>query len=420
MGPKIVVIGAGSFTFGYGVIHDIIADHRLDGAEFVLVDLDVEAAEGFAGVGRRMARELGVRVSLSATGDRLAALPGADFVTTSVAVDLKRRMRNDWLIARRHGILQTTGECGSLGGLSYSLRSVPLILSVCRDMERLCPNATLLNVTNPLTRVVLAANRYTSIRTVGFCYNALVGMRAMAEGVGKTLFELDCTLAGLNHFAWLTDVREKGAGRDLYGEVRALANKGWFWPVTRKYLRETGYLPCDGDGHMNEFAPFDGALSVAMPEFGHGSPEERAERRALVIDVANGKEHWDRLHHSWERPGDYISAVVRNRPARFDFLNVMNDGFIDGLPRDMVVQVPATVDGNGVHPLKVAVPESVLRLLVPAAEASHWAVEAAVHSDLKAAHQAVDADPAITGKSGARAAFAEMLAANRDILPGWR
>jgi alpha-galactosidase len=367
-----------------------------------------------------MARELGVRVSFQAMADRTAALPGADFVTTSIAVDLKRRMRNDWLIARRHGILQTAGECGSLGGLSYTLRSVPLALSVCRDMERLCPNATLLNVTNPLTRVALAANRYTSVRAIGFCYNALVGLRAVAEGLGKTLDELEYATAGLNHLSWLTGVRDRATGADLYCYVRALADEGWFWPVTRKYLRETGYLPCDSDGHMNEFLPFDDSLSVAMPEFGHGSPMERAERRALVLDVACGKEHWDRLHHSWERPGDYVSAVVRNKPTYFDFLNVMNDGYIDGLARDMVVQVPATVDGSGIRPHKAAIPEGVLRLLVPAAEASHWAVEAAVHADMKAAHRAIDADPAIADKSAARAAFAEMLEANRDILPDWQ
>ncbi len=419
-GPKVVVIGAGSYTFGFGIVHDIVADHRLDGVEMVLVDVDREGAEGFAAVGRRMARELGVKVSFEATDDREAALPGADFVTTSVAVDLKRRMKNDWLIARRHGILQTAGECGSIGGLSYTLRSVPLVLSVCRDMERLCPRATLLNVTNPLTRVVLAANRYTSIRTVGFCYNALVGMRQAAAGLEMPFDEIDFTLAGLNHFSWITSIREKATGRDLYEEVRRLGTLGWFHPMMRKYLRETGHLPGDGDGHMNEFLPFDDALSVAMPEFAHGTADERAERRALVAAVGRGEADWRLLHHAWERPADYVNAVARDAETYFDFLNVPNRGAVPGLPEDMIVQVPATVDAAGAHAQAVEVPEAVLALLKPAAGASHWAVEAAVHSDLSAARKAIDADPAIGDKAAARAAFTEMLAANADILSGWR
>jgi len=418
-GPKIVVIGAGSYTFGFTMIHDAVVDHRLDGAEMHLVDTDRELAEAYAKIAARLAREHGVKMEFRATDDRTKALDGADFVTTSIAVDLKRRAATDWRIALKHGILQTNSECGSIGGLSYTMRSVPLVLGVCRDMERLCPKATLLNVTNPLTRVVLAANRYSSIKTVGFCYVALVGWRMAARTLFVEPQDLDVTFAGINHFTWLIDVREKKTGRNLYPDVRAAAEKGFYAPLMRKYLRETGYLAGSGDGHMGEFLPFDRDLCVGEPEFGHGSFAERGERRALILRVADGEDRWQYLHHAWERPMDYVDAVVHDKKTRFDFLNVPNRGTIVGLAEDMIVEVPADVDAGGAVPAKLPdMPKAVLRLLKPAAETCHWAVEAAVHGDLKAAHKAIDADPAIahTEKIAARNAFAEMLEAHRDIL----
>ncbi len=418
-GPKIAVIGAGSYTFGFSMIHGAVVDHRLDGAEMHLVDLDREIAEAYARIGERLAREQGVSMRFEGGDDREKALDGADFVTTSIAVDLKRRAATDWRIALKHGILQTNSEGGSIGGLSYTMRSAPLVLAVCRDMERLCPRATLLNVTNPLTRVVLAASRYSAIRTVGFCYVALVGWRMAARALMVEPADLDVTFAGLNHFSWLLDVRDRKTGRNLYPEVRAAAEKGFYAPLMRRYLRETGYLAGSGDDHMGEFVPFDGDLSVGHPEFGHGSPVERAQRRAQILRTAAGEDRWQYLHLAWERPMDYVAAVVRDKKTRFDFINIPNGGAIAGLADDAIVEVPAEVDARGAAAAKLPpMPQAVLRLLKPAAEASNWAVEAAAKGDLKAAHKAIDADPAIDGadKRAARAAFAEMLEAHKDLL----
>jgi alpha-galactosidase len=387
----------------------------------VLVDLDREIAEAMAAIGRRMAAAEGVKMEFAAADKREEALAGADFVTTSIAVQLKKRAEADWRIALKHGVLQTNSECGSIGGLSYTMRSVPLVLSVAKDMERLCPKATLLNVTNPLPRVVLAANRYSSIKTVGFCYVSLVGWRMAARAVFLEPDEIDCTFAGLNHFSWLLDVKDRKTGRDLYGEVRAAAEKGFYPPLVRKYLRQTGYLTGAGDDHIGEFVPFDKDLSVGQPEFGHGSAAERAERREEVLRVARGEEHWRNLHHSWERPMDYVNAVVRDRPTHFAFLNLMNDSIIDCVAADMVVEAPAEVDARGAKPVRIGrLPESVERLVKPVAEACHWAVEAAVHGDMKAAEKAIEADPAIEDKGAARAAFVEMLEAHGDILDNWK
>ena len=421
-GPKIVVIGAGSYVFGFGLLYDAIVDHRLNGASIHLVDLDLGLAKAMEGIGRRLARQHGVTIEFFTTADRCAALPGADFVTTSVATDLLRRWRIDRRIARKHGIHETSGECGSVSGLSRTVRDVPLVLSICRDMERLCPNATLLNVSNPLSRVVLAATRYTKIRTVGFCYVALGGWWALASLLGLPTERIDALNAGLNHFSWFLEIRDRKTGENLYPRVRAEAGPETISPLALKYLKETGYFCPTGDAHMGEFVPFDPAISVEGGGH-HGSPEEREQRRAMLQRMAAGLEDWQPLltHRSWERPMDYVNAVVRDKLTRFDMLNVPNNGAIKGLSKDMIVEVPCDVDAKGARPRKTgSLPKPIARLCTPAAEAIHYAVEAAVKADLSLAHKAIDADPAITDKHAARAAFAEMLAAHADVLPAWK
>jgi len=421
-GPKIVVIGAGSYVFGFGLLYDAIVDHRLNGASIHLVDLNLGLAKAMEGIGRRLARQHGVTIEFFTTTERCTALPGADFVTASVAIDLLRRWRIDREIAEKHGIHETSGECGSVSGLSRTVRDVPLILSICRDMERLCPNSPLLNVSNPLSRVVLAANRHTKIRTVGFCYVALGGWWTLARMLGLPAERLDVLNAGLNHFSWFLEIRDRKTGEDLYPRVRAEASPDTISPLALKYLKETGYLCPAGDSHMGEFVPFDPTISVEGGGH-HGRPEEREQRRAMLLRIAAGLDDWLPLltHRSWERPMDYVNAVVRDKLTRFDMLNVPNDGAIKGLPKDMIVEAPCEVDAKGARPRKIgALPKPIARLCTPAAEAIHYAAEAAVHADLALANKAIDADPAINDKQAARAAFAEMLAAHTDVLPAWR
>ena len=420
-GPKIVVIGAGSYVFGFGLLYDAIVDHRLNGASIHLVDLDLGLATAMEGIGRRLAKQHGVNIEFFSTSDRCEALPGADFVTASVAIDLPRRWQIDREIAEKHGLHETSGECGSISGLSRTIRDVPLVLAICRDMERLCPNATLLNVSNPLTRVVLACTRHTKIKTVGFCYVALGGWWALASLLELPTERIAAIDAGLNHFSWFIDIRDRKTGEDLYPKVRAAATPDHVSPLALKYLKETGYFCPTGDSHMGEFVPFDPAISVAGGGH-HGSPGERDERRKQLQRMAAGLEDWQPLlkHRSWERPMDYVNAVVRDKLTHFDMLNVPNGGAIKDLPKDMIVEVPCDVDAQGARPQKIgALPKPIAKLCKPAAEAIHYAAEAAVKADVTLAHKAIDADPAIADKQAARIALAEMLQAHADVLPNW-
>ncbi len=172
---KLVHIGAGSFVFAPTVLRDAIARHRLDGWQLVLVDPDAELVGAMAGMGRAMAAEEGVDLDVQWTTGRTDALPGADFVVLSAAIEGARRWQMDYEVLQRAGIPGQARECGGVGGLSYALRSVTLALGICRDMERLCPDALLLSVTNPLPRVLTAVRSHTDVRAVGFCNAAYQG-----------------------------------------------------------------------------------------------------------------------------------------------------------------------------------------------------------------------------------------------------
>ena len=183
---KIVLIGAGSYVFAAGVVHDAIVDHRIDGLELSLVDVDLEAAQGMAAVAERMASDAGLEVEASATDDRAAALPGADYVVVCAEVQGARRWQMDYEVLSEAGMPEQARECGGLGGLLKALRTTTLVLDIARDMERLCPRAWLLDVTNPMPRVVTAVTRATKVRCAGFC-NAAWGAYGDYHRLGRLL-----------------------------------------------------------------------------------------------------------------------------------------------------------------------------------------------------------------------------------------
>lgn len=423
-GVKIAVVGAGSYVFSVGLLHDLVVDHRLQGAELVLMDLNEAVAEAMAGVARRMADEAGVALTVAAIADRAAALAGADFVTSSVAVQINRRWELDRRVLHDHEIREALSECGGVGGLSYTLRSVPLVLDIARDMERLCPDAWLLNVSNPLPRVVTAVTQGTGIRTLGFCNVAQGGERGygnVARLLGREADELEVVSAGLNHFSWLLSVADRRTGEDLMPTVAAaLEAGGWAdQPLTVACWRRYGALPLAGDSHTGEFLPFD-------PQHGrefhahHGSEAERAARRESLRAVAAGERPWRDLlvGRSWERPADAIQALAMGTPSRLPMLNLPNRGSIAGLPDDAVVEVPARIADGHVEGAAVgALPGAVAELCAPVSRVHAVAAQAAMSGDRALVEEAILIDPAVTDKRAALRAMGELIRAHADVLP---
>src|SRR5512135_3791684 len=164
---KIVLIGAGSVSFGTGTLCDLFAAREeLRGSTIALVDINPASLQLMAQVAQRLNAATGEPFVIQATTDRCQALPGAQFVITSIAVKRNERWRLDFQIPLSHGVKHVLGENGGPGGVFHAMRNIPIMLDICRDIERLCPNALVINFSNPEGRLCLAATRYTSLQFV--------------------------------------------------------------------------------------------------------------------------------------------------------------------------------------------------------------------------------------------------------------
>lgn len=424
--PKIAVIGAGSFVFSLGLLTDLITGHRLAGSRLVLMDVDGEMAATMACIARRMAQDAGVDLTIEATSDREAALQGADFVTTSVAIQLLRRYATDREVLRRHGLHEINSECGGVGGFSYALRAIPLVLGIARDMERLCPDAWLLNVSNPLPRVISAVTRYTRIRAAGFCncaHGGYGGFVNIATLLKRDMHDLNVTSAGLNHFSWLLGVTDRWTGEDLLPAVQAaLDARAWeeYSRLTAKWWRQYRVWPLAGDSHTGEYFPFDvedGRELIAH----HGDEQERAARRRELREAAAGERPWQALLNegrAWERPADVIHALATGTRRHLDTVNIPNRGAIAGLPDDAVVEVPAVVTNGEIQGVPIGpLPASIADYLAQVSAAHTAIADAAVSGDRALVAEAVQLDPAITDKPTALHALDELISLHADVLP---
>jgi alpha-galactosidase len=255
---KIVLIGAGSASFGLGMLSDAVNIPELRGSTISLVDIAPEALKAVSTLARKMNDESGAGLSIEHTTDRTRALPDAEFVVISIAVRREELWRLDWEVPLKHGVKHTLGENGGPGGLFHCMRNIPVILDICRDIERLCPDALVLNFTNPVPRICMAIDRFTSVRALGLCHGIAGELHRLAQVMGVDPQNLDARAAGLNHFTWILDLRFKDSGEDAYSELRRRL-EGYdpaFQPLSRKLFDAFGYYPSPGDDHIGEYLPF--------------------------------------------------------------------------------------------------------------------------------------------------------------------
>jgi alpha-galactosidase len=429
---KIVLIGAGSVSFGPSTLCDLFAAREeLRGSTIALVDIKPEALQLTAQVAQRMNEVAGEPFVIEATTDRREALVGASFVIIAVAVERNERWRLDFQIPLEHGVKQVLGENGGPGGLFHAMRNIPIVLDICRDVERLCPNALVLNFTNPEGRICLAANRYTDLQFVGLCHGIGMAQTTIGHALDLPPEEMDLKAAGLNHFTWVLDLRHRATGEDLYPAFkRAIAEKGieevglgdyrYGVKLCRHLMDIFGYWPSPSDDHVGEY------LSYAWEYCGlEGYDFDAADRWGEELwrrmqRLANGDEPVDSLlqQRSGERAVPIIVGVLGNTHQYELAVNVPNAGFIPNLPTWAIVEVPATVDATGVHGVTVGpLPEPIAAMCRTQIAVIDQMVEAAVNGDRGAALRALLLDPVVSGVSQAEAILDEMLEVHRDFLP---
>jgi alpha-galactosidase/6-phospho-beta-glucosidase family protein len=419
---KLVLIGAGSYVFAPTFLRDIVR-HRIAATEVLLVDLDAAMAELMAGFGRAVARAEGFDLKIASTTERRRALPGADYVVLSAAVQGRRRWEMDHEILSGLGIADQARECGGMGGLSYALRSIGLAMDVAQDMEELCPGAMLLDCTNPLPRVVTAVNRFSRISAVGFCnvaWQGADGYRWLARLADRPTDELDVVTAGLNHFSWLVSIRDRATAGDLGEAVRDAVRQGADAQsrVLSRWLDEYGALGVSGVPHMSEYLAGPFVRSHSGAPF-HGDQGERVRRQETLRAVAEDRLNWRdaELASAWEHPADVAAALERKGDTRFDMLNIPNDGALSDLPDGRIVEVPAVAKDGQLGGVPVGrLPGRTGELCRTVSDVHEMVAEGAVRGDRALLRDAVEADPAVGDKQAGLEALGLILEAHADIL----
>jgi alpha-galactosidase len=452
--PRIVLVGAGSTSFGISTIGDLltVGAEPLAGATIVLHDIDEPSLETTRAVFLRAMAERSRGAAhgsgnaplfrVESTTDPRHALDGAGYVIVSIEHGNRlETWKQDYYVPLRCGSRQVYGENGGAGGAFHTWRQIPPLLRLARLMEEHCPDAWLLNFSNPVPRLARAVLRATRIRTVGLCHGIGTGLASLERILGTPLATLDYTSAGLNHFYWFvrvvakTDVRmpamaghpetEMTEGTDL---LPALRERGLTWaieeelPLTAELLRTYGYLGYTEESHPAEYLAWADAYCRSVKYDFKRSAEHAASLKERLAATAAGREDtawW--VHPSGERAIQIIAGLANDTGHHEDAVNVANDGAIENLPADCVVEVPARIDRKGIHPEKVgSLPLGIAHLLRKEIVVQEAVVEAAMSEDYDDAVRALMLDGTMPSPRVARLVLEEMIALQKDLLPLFR
>ena len=418
--PKIAFVGAGSTIFTRNLVGDVLTHPELrDDTTFALMDIDAERLRTAEIVTRRLIEAHNAGSRIEATTDRRAALDGADYVVTSFQVaGYKPGTVIDFEISKRYGLRQTIADTLGVGGIMRALRTIPVLLDVCRDLEAVSPDALLLNYVNPMAMLCWAVAEASSIRTVGLCHSVQGTAAELAHDLGVDAVEY--LVAGINHVAFFLKLEHDGV--DMYPALAQVTppdtNR-----VRYELFKHFGYFVTESSEHFAEYCPWfikDGredlieAFNVPLDEY-----PRRCERQIAA---------WDALRDSLEAGGsldvarsheygaDIIRACETGEPFTFNgnVPNRFGDGLlIDNLPADCCVEVPCVAGSEGIVPQPVgALPRQLAALIQTNVNVQGLTVEAALTGRHDAVYQAAMLDP----HTGAELSMGEIRSLVDDLL----
>jgi len=428
--PKVTIIGAGSAVFARQIITDILAIDGLDEGQFALIDLDPARLELARRIAERIVTLTGKRWSVSASTERRELLPGSDVIVNSIEVAGLANVRLDYDIPLKYGIDQCIGDTIGPGGIFKALRTGPAWLEILRDCERLCPDAWVLNYTNPMSILTMAALTGTAMRTVGLCHSVQHTSRLLAEYLEIPYDELEWRCAGINHNAWFTELRAHG--EDMYPRLRERAAVTDVYerdPVRFEMMLHFGAFVTESSGHFSEYVPYFRSRPDLIERYcragylgesgfyANNWPRWREEKDGQIRAMLQGEREVP-LRRSHEYGADIVEAVALQRP-KVIYGNVRNAGLIDNLP-DGCVEVACLVDRNGVQPCHFgALPEQLAALNRAHMAVHTLMVDALLNRDKEAARYALQLDPlsaAVCSPAELSALFDEMWEAERPYL----
>ena len=448
---KIVCLGGGSRYF-IRALGDIAVTEGLAGSEITLYDIDMEKAEIMAQHGTRLAEEGGLGMTVRATKVLADAVDGADFAVSSIGgagasiggIYGTEAHISDILIPARYGIFQLVGDTGGPAGMMMGLRSIPIYIDICREMEKRCPDAILMNHSNPMAPLCRAIEKYTNIKVIGVCHGVQGGIMRIARLLSVEPHELDCVWIGTNHYHWFVRILHKRV--DVYPLIRQKLQER-IQPegeqMTQKlsgvYRHEIVYPP---DDHAFEFYPFTARLSD-VEEVPYGFSEELKEKYARLEKMAANppaeaeakiqreiqKEAFAEELQNIKLPskasdpltgeglGRLMEAIVLGR-RQVQIVNISNNGAVPNLPAYANLELEAVTDSCGVRGIYIGdAPMSLKGILEKRIAWQELVVDAAVMGNENLALQALLLDEMAILPENAAQMLSELLTASKEMLP---
>jgi alpha-galactosidase len=406
--PKITFVGAGSTVFAKNLLGDILSFPELAESTITLLDIDEDRLSTSEIVARRVAEALHIHPTIESTTERRRALDGADYVITMFQIGgYKPGTVIDFEVPKKYGLRQTIADTLGIGGIMRALRTIPVLLTMCHEMEALCPDVIHLNYVNPMAMNCWAMNRATRIRTVGLCHSVQGTAMQIADDIGVPYEAINYVSAGINHMAFYLKFERRlpdGGVEDLYPLIQKVIDEdrvpGWN-RVRYEMVRRLGYFVTESSEHFSEYVPW--FIKRGRPDlikrFNIPLDEYIARCEAQIAG-------WEGLREALissdeplvvERSHEYGSLIIHSIETgqpRVVYGNVTNGGLIDNLPRDCCVEVPCLVDKNGPQPVRIgSLPPHLAALIQTNVNVQALTVEAALTGKRAHIYHAAMLDP---------------------------
>jgi len=435
---KIAFIGAGSFGFTRSLVKDCLTFPLLADATISLMDVNSERLEYIKRAMDRIVAEGGYPAKVEATMDRAEAVQGADAVICTILAGGVHIWRYDIEIPKKYGIDINVGDTRGPAGVFRALRTIPVMLDICRDMERHCPNAILLNYTNPMAMLCRAMQRETSVQVSGLCHSVQGTAAMLARWIGAPMEEITYTCAGINHQAFY--LQYEWNHQDAYPLLRQAIQKPEIYHeeiVRNEMFKHLGYYVTESSGHNSEYNWWFRKRPDLIEKYcTHGTGWNPGVYAYILKEYLDRETAWKGEIIKWledpkplnlARGHEYASAIINayvgGEPFRFNG-NVPNKGLIPNLPADCCVEVPVYADRNGFNAIHVGpLPPQCAALVNMSVACEEMAVEGCLRGDPTMVFHSIAYDPltaSMLSLEEIRRMVNEMLAQNKDHLPTFK
>lgn len=429
---KITLLGVGS-GFTQPLATDIMLIPGIEGGTMALVDIDAERLELSRQLVKKVAEKTGNQWEIIGSTDRREVLADSDYVISFIEVSGVETVRFDNDIPLRYGISQCIGDTVGPGGIFKALRTVPAWLEILEDVEVLAPNSLIINYTNPMSIMTLAAVSVTDLQVIGLCHSVQGSSRQLADYVGVPYNEMTWQCAGINHLAWFTEYSHKG--QDLYPLLMEKCRRDPEF-IKKDHVRfntmlNLGYFVTESSGHFSEYVPYFRKREALIDQYcgeaylggrsfyANEWPTWRKNRDLKTARLLSGEEAIN-INRSHEYASVIIEAIEKNQPAVIHG-SVANTGLIENLPQTGVVEVPVMIDRNGLNPCYYGwLPPQCAALCQAHMSVYECTVQAILEGNKEAIYHAMMLDPlasAVCSLDEIRQMTDEMLEAERDYLP---